>query len=115
MSPKEGFFDLPAPLLTAVGTVLGFALLGGLDYNQQNSLGNWLMLIAQILETSSAQGQLLAANQQSAASPQSADTAARLEALEQQLKALQSRLEGMDGTAAKSPTPPPTAPTGAEK
>lgn len=97
MPQKEGFFDLPAPLLTAVGTVLGFALLGGLDYNQQNSLGNWLMLIAQILETSSAQGQLLAANQQSA-SPQSPEIAARLDALERQLKTLQSRLDGLRET-----------------
>ena len=31
MDPKEGFFDLPAPLMTAIGTVLGFALLGRLD------------------------------------------------------------------------------------
>lgn len=94
MSPKEGFFDLPAPLLTAVGTVLGFALLGGLDYNQQNSLGNWLMLIAQILETSSAQGQLLAANQQSTSS-QTPEIAARLEELERQFKALQARIDGL--------------------
>lgn len=98
MSPKEGFFDLPAPLLTAVGTVLGFALLGGLDYNQQNSLGNWLMLIAQILETSSAQGQLLAANQQSASSSPNPEIAAKLEELERQLKTLQSRLDGLRET-----------------
>lgn len=100
MASKEGFFDLPAPLLTAVGTVLGFALLGGLDYNQQNSLGNWLMLIAQILETSSAQGQLLAANQSNnnnaSASAQSPDLTARLTALEQQLQAIQTRLEQLE-------------------
>lgn len=61
------FFDLPPELMTAVATVLGFALLGGLTYNQQNSLGNFLMLIGQILEMSSAQKQLLTANQPSQA------------------------------------------------
>lgn len=53
------FFDMPAELMTALGTVLGFALLGDLNYNQQNSLGNFLMLIAQVLETNSSQQQLL--------------------------------------------------------
>lgn len=95
MDPKEGFFDLPAPLLTAIGTVLGFALLGKLDYNQQNSLGNWLMLIAQILETYSAQAQLLAANQSQNAQATGGATL-RLEALERQLQELQRRLDEME-------------------
>ncbi len=95
MDPKEGFFDLPAPLLTAIGTVLGFALLGKLDYNQQNSLGNWLMLIAQILETNSAQAQLLAANRSQSAQATGGATL-RLEALERQLQELQRRLDEME-------------------
>ncbi len=95
MDPKEGFFDLPAPLLTAIGTVLGFALLGKLDYNQQNSLGNWLMLIAQILETNSAQAQLLAANQSQSAQATGGATL-RLEALERQLQELQRRLDALE-------------------
>lgn len=95
MDPKEGFFDLPAPLLTAIGTVLGFALLGKLDYNQQNSLGNWLMLLAQILETNSAQAQLLAANRSQSAQATGSATL-RLEALERQLQELQRRLDEME-------------------
>lgn len=89
MLSKEGFFNLPAPLLTAVGTVLGFALLGRLDYNQQNALGNWLMLIGQILETSSAQSQLLSAGDDL--------DSRRLDALEQQIKRLQQQLEQLKG------------------
>ena len=95
MDPKEGFFDLPAPLLTAIGTVLGSALLGKLDYNQQNSLGNWLMLIAQILETNSAQAQLLAADQSKNAQATGGATL-RLEALERQLQELQRRLDALE-------------------
>ena len=64
MEGNRGFFGLPAELMSALGTVLGFALLGKLDYNQQNSLGSWLELIGQILESNAAQGQLLQAQQQ---------------------------------------------------
>ena len=81
--------------MTAIGTVLGFALLGRLDYNQQNTLGNWLMLIAQILETNSAQAQLLAANQSQNAQATGGHTL-RLEALERQLQELQQRLDAME-------------------
>lgn len=95
MDPKEGFFDLPAPLMTAIGTVLGFALLGRLDYNQQNALGNWLMLLAQILETNSAQAQLLAANR-SQNTQATGGATLRLEALERQLQQLQRRLDEME-------------------
>ena len=75
MSLTARFFDLPAELMTALGTVLGFALTGGLTYAQQNSLGNWLELIGQILDTNASQGQLLQAN----------DTSRRLDAMEREL------------------------------
>ena len=39
---------------TFLATFIGFALIGDLDYARQNSLGNFLYLIAQILETNSA-------------------------------------------------------------
>lgn len=78
MEKIGGFFGLPAELMSALGTVLGFVLLGGLDYNQQNSLGSWLELIGQVLESNAAQGQLLQAQQQSD----------RLTAVEQELTAL---------------------------
>ena len=82
MGSDRGFFGLPAPLMSALGTVLGFALLGQLDYNQQNVLGNWLELIGQVLETNSAQGQLLEARQQNA----------RLDTLERELQQLRAQL-----------------------
>ena len=78
-----GFFDLPAELMSALGTVLGFALVGRLDYNQQNSLGGWLELIGQVLESNAAQGQLLQAREQGD----------RLAAVERELAALRRELE----------------------
>ena len=77
-----GFFDLPAELMSALGTVLGFALVGQLDYNQQNSLGGWLELIGQVLESNAAQGQLLQAREQGD----------RLAAVERELAALRREL-----------------------
>lgn len=85
VSGAKGFFDLPAELLSALGTVLGFALLGRLDYNQQNSLGSWLELIGQILESNAAQGQLLQAQQQSD----------RLTAVEQELITLRREMAAL--------------------
>lgn len=85
VATARGFFDLPAELMSALGTVLGFALLGRLDYNQQNSLGSWLELIGQILESNAAQGQLLQAQQQGD----------RLTAVEQELTALRQELAAL--------------------
>ncbi|MBQ4578789.1 MAG: hypothetical protein IJA84_06995 [Clostridia bacterium] len=75
-------FDLPAELMSALGTVLGFALLGKLDYSQQNTLGNWLELIGQVLETNAAQGQLL----------QAGDQSDRLAAVEEEIAALRREI-----------------------
>ena len=80
-----GFFGLPAELMSALGTVLGFALLGRLDYSQQNSLGSWLELIGQVLESNAAQGQLLQAQQQSD----------RLTAVERQLAELRKEVRAL--------------------
>lgn len=81
----NGFFDLPAELMSALGTVLGFALLRRLDYNQQNSLGGWLELIGQVLEANAAQGQLLQAREQGD----------RLAAVERELAALRREIAQM--------------------
>ena len=53
------------------------------------------MLIAQILETNSAQAQLLAANQSQSAQATGGATL-RLEALERQLQELQRRLDALE-------------------
>ena len=86
------FFDMPSELMTAMGTVLGFALLGDMTALQQNSLGNFLMLIAQILETNSSQKQLLEARQ-------SAQTMAEMQDAIQQLQQELDRLKGQPPSA----------------
>ena len=87
MSLTDRFFDLPAELLTALGTVLGFALLGPLSYDQQDVLGTWLELVGEVLETTAAQGQLLQQRRQDTRQDQ------RLDALERELARLRALLE----------------------
>lgn len=93
MSLTDRFFNLPAELMTALGTVLGFALTGRLNYAQQNSLGNWLELIGQILDSNAAQGQLLQQQQQTD------DNSRRLDVLERELARLRALLEVQNSTA----------------
>lgn len=91
MSLTDRFFDLPAEVLCALGTLLGFALTDKLDYAQQNSLGNWLQLIGQLLDASAAQGQLLEQQRQTDQHDR------RLNALERELASLRQELERRDG------------------
>ncbi len=87
MSLTDRFFDLPPDLMAALGTIVGFALAGKLNYAQQNSLGNWLELIGQLLDATSAQGQLLQQQQQTDRQGQ------RIAALEQEVARLKQLLE----------------------
>ena len=80
-----GFFALPPELMTAIGTVLGFALIGDLTADQQNSLGNFLMLIAQILETNASQLQFL----------QDLEQDKTISAMQAQLDALQKQVDAL--------------------
>ncbi len=56
-------FSLPPKQFTLVSILIGFLLIDDLSPNAQNSLGNFLMLVGQVLETSAAQAQLLQGNQ----------------------------------------------------
>lgn len=43
--------DIPPKTFTLSATIVGFLLLDDLDAHEQNALGNWLMLVAQVLCT----------------------------------------------------------------
>lgn len=47
----KDLFNLPPKLLSFSAIAIGYLLIDDLDANEQNALGNWLMLIAQVLCT----------------------------------------------------------------
>lgn len=55
-----GFFDLPPRTMTIIAVILGYLMIDDLTPAEQNSLGNFLILIGQVLETNSAQAQVIA-------------------------------------------------------
>lgn len=56
---KSFFFSMPPAQFSLVGTLLGLLLAEGLDLNQQNSLGNFLVSAGQAMLTEAAQGATL--------------------------------------------------------
>ena len=52
-------FNLPPRQFSLLSSIIGLMLTEGLDINQQNSLGNFLVNIGQNMTTAAAQQQLL--------------------------------------------------------
>ena len=52
-----GFQDLNPQLFSVIGQVVGMAISGNLPFNIQNAVGNWLMLVGQVIITFNAQQQ----------------------------------------------------------
>lgn len=76
------FFDLPPRTLTILAVVLGFLMIDDLTAAEQNSLGNFLILIGQVLETNASQLAVVEGNQSNT----------RLQTLEKKVQALEQRL-----------------------
>lgn len=52
--------NIPPKLFTLSATAVGFILTDDMTANEQNALGNWLMLVAQVLSTNAFYRQVLA-------------------------------------------------------
>lgn len=76
------FFDLPPRTLTILAVVLGFLMIDDLTAAEQNSLGNFLILVGQVLETNASQLAVVEGNQSNT----------RLQTLEKKVQALEQRL-----------------------
>ena len=53
----NGFQDLSPELFIIIGEILGNIIAGSIPFNVQNTLGNWLQLVGQAIETYNAQQQ----------------------------------------------------------
>ena len=56
--------NVPPQIFTISAVVVGYLLVDDATPNEQNALGNWLMLVSQYLCTSAAYGQLLQSRSQ---------------------------------------------------
>jgi len=70
-----GLFDLSPKTFTLLATIIGYMLIDDLTISEQNSLGNFLMLVGQILETNASQAAVI-----------QGDLNNRVEALEKQMQ-----------------------------
>ena len=92
-----GFFDLPPRTLVIIAVVIAYLMMDELNMYEQNTLGNWLQLIGQTLEASSAQMQLLQAkennnlNNRKNNTNQNNELESRIERLEEMIANLQSK------------------------
>ncbi|OZV10888.1 hypothetical protein CIW83_17570 [Tissierella sp. P1] len=56
------FFSLPPKQFAILASLIGVLLIDGLDANQQNSLGNFIVSIGQSILTAAAQEQVIESN-----------------------------------------------------
>ncbi len=82
-------------VLTLSAIILGYALIGDYSANEQNSIGNWFMLIGQILETNSAFEQMKQANQNNNNFSNNAIFDHRLSANEAEIQKIKDVLENL--------------------
>jgi len=56
---EKGFFSLPPKQYALLSALIGLALIDGLDADQQNSLGNFIVNVGSTMLTAAAQNQLI--------------------------------------------------------
>lgn len=66
---KDILTDINAPTFTLSTVVIGFLLIDDLSPSEQNSVGNWFMMVGQVLCTNASQQQVLNNNTNNNNSP----------------------------------------------
>lgn len=61
---KNILSEINAPTFTLSAIVIGFLLIDDLNPSEQNSIGNWFMMVGQVLCTNASQQQVLNNNNQ---------------------------------------------------
>jgi hypothetical protein len=86
-SALTGLFALTPAQMSLLSSVLGLLFIEGLDLDQQNSLGNFIIGIGSSILVAAAQGQLIEAHADPAAVMQR-----QIQALKKQVDALQKKI-----------------------
>ncbi len=82
-------------VLTLSAIILGYALIGDYSINEQNAIGNWFMLVGQILETNAAFEQTNQNNQNNNSSQNNQMLYCRLSANEEEIQKIKEVLENL--------------------
>lgn len=76
---------------TASAIIVGYLLIDDLTANEQNALGNWLMLTAQVLCTNAFYKQVQQERESSSTSPK--NTSSEIEMLQKMVNAIEKRIK----------------------
>ncbi len=82
--------DVPPKLFSLSAVAVGYILIDDLTANEQNALGNWLMLVAQVLSTNAFYKQVQTERENK--NPNNSNT---IEMLEKMINALNQELENI--------------------
>lgn len=82
--------DVPPKLFSLSAVAVGYILIDDLTANEQNALGNWLMLVAQVLSTNAFYKQVQTERENK--NPNNSNT---IEMMEKMINALNQELENI--------------------
>ena len=89
--------NISPKLFTLSATTIGFILLDDLTANEQNALGNWLMLVAQVLCTNGFYRQVMQERQQQNTSQQNFNDPTYL--MQKMVNALQKEIDELENSS----------------
>lgn len=87
--------NVPAKVFSFSAVIVGYLLIDDLTANEQNALGNWLMLVAQVLSTNAYYKQVQTdrgLNQENQKTPSSEETIAMMQKM---MQAMQQEIENI--------------------
>lgn len=90
---KQGKTKEQAEVFTLSAVVVGFLLLQELDLDEQNGLGNWFLLLGQLLCTNAARQSILQTTGNSSSTTNSRENMSNM--LEKTIKAMQQEIDDL--------------------
>ena len=85
--------NVPAKIFSLSAIVVGYLLIDDLTAKEQNALGNWLMLVAQVISTNAFYKEVQLERQETQKSNQESNTEDIIEILEKMINALSKEVE----------------------
>ena len=85
--------DVPPKVFTFSAVVVGFILLDDMTANEQNALGNWLMLTAQVLCTNAVYKQVQQERAQSKSQSQTPTPDETIRMMQKMINAMQKEID----------------------